>query len=154
MSAHTANVRWTRGDAVFTDGKYSRVHEVRFDGGASVAGSPAPSVVRPPMSSPEAVDPEEMFVASVSMCHMLFFLDFARRAGFVVDSYDDAAEGALGKDDRGRMAMTKVVLRPAIAWSGDKRPTAADIDDLHHKAHEACFIANSLRTDVVVEARS
>lgn len=154
MSVHTANVRWTRGEAVFTDGKYSRVHEVRFDGGASVAGSPAPSVVRPPMSSAEAVDPEEMFVASVSMCHMLFFLDFARRAGFIVDSYDDAAEGALGKDDRGRMAMTKVVLRPAIAWSGEKRPTAADIDDLHHKAHEACFIANSLRTDVIVEARS
>jgi organic hydroperoxide reductase OsmC/OhrA len=153
VSVHTATVRWERGDAVFTDGKYSRVHDVRFDGGVSIAGSPAPSVVRPPLSREDAVDPEEMFVASVSMCHMLFFLDFARRAGFVVDRYEDAAEGALGKDDRGRMAMTKVVLRPRIAWSGEKSPTAQDVEDLHHKSHEACFIANAFRGDVVVEGR-
>jgi organic hydroperoxide reductase OsmC/OhrA len=151
MALHTANVRWERGGAVFADGKYSRAHTVSFDGGVSVAGSPAPSVVRPPLSREDAVDPEEMFVASVSMCHMLFFLDFARRAGFVVDSYEDAAEGKLGKDDRGRMAMTKVTLKPAIAWSGEKLPTAQDIEDLHHKSHEACFIANSFRGEVVVE---
>lgn len=150
MSSHTATVSWSRGDQVFTDRKYSRAHTVSFDGGVSIAGSPAPSVVRAPMSREDAADPEEMLVASLSMCHMLFFLDFAARAGFVLDSYVDSAEGVLGKDDRGRMAVTKVTLNPALAWSGEKRPTAADIAELHHKSHDACFIANSFRGEVSV----
>jgi organic hydroperoxide reductase OsmC/OhrA len=150
MSVHTATVTWARGDQVFTDGKYSRVHEIAFDGGVSVPGSPAPSVVRAPLSREDAVDPEEMLVAALASCHMLFFLDFARRGGFTLDSYADSAEGVLGKDDRGRTAITRVTLKPALSWGGDKQPTAQDVVDLHHKAHEACFIANSFRGEVVI----
>lgn len=150
MSGHTATVRWERGDQAFTDRKYSRAHTVSFDGGVSIAGSSAPSVVKLPLSREDAADPEEMLVASLSMCHMLFFLDFAARAGFVLDSYVDDAEGVMGKDERGRTALTKVTLKPALVWSGEKRPTAADVAGLHHKSHDACFIANSFRGEVVV----
>lgn len=151
MAVYTATVSWTRGDQVFTDRKYSRAHEIRFDGGTVVPGSSSPHVVKLPLSREDAVDPEEMLVASLSMCHMLFFLDFASRAGFVLDTYTDAAEGAFGKDERGRFAITKVTLKPQLAWSGDKQPGAGDIAELHHKSHEACFIANSFRGEVVVE---
>lgn len=152
MSTHTATILWERAGAVFTDGKYSRAHLIAFDGGVSIAGSPSPRVVRPPLSKEDAADPEELLVAALSNCHMLWFLDFARRAGFVVDRYEDRAEGVLAKDERGRMSVTRVALRPAIQWSGDKRPTSEEIADLHHKSHEACFIANSFRGEVVVEA--
>jgi organic hydroperoxide reductase OsmC/OhrA len=151
MAAHTAKVTWLRGDQPFTDGKYSRAHVIAFDGGVSIEGSSAPGVVRPPLSKVEAADPEEMLVASLSMCHMLFFLDFARRGGFVIDSYVDDAEGQLGKDDRGRMAVTKVTLKPAVAWSGEKRPTSAEVEEMHHKSHDACFIANSFRGEITIE---
>jgi organic hydroperoxide reductase OsmC/OhrA len=151
VSAHTAIVTWKRGDQNFLDRKYSRAHEIAFDGGTVVPGSSSPDVVRVPLSRVDAVDPEEMLVASLSMCHMLFFLDFASRAGFTVDSYIDAAEGVMGKDERGRVAMTHATLKPAVQWSGDKRPSASDIAELHHKSHEACFIANSFRGDVSVE---
>ena len=151
MAAHTATVTWERGDQPFSDGKYSRRHRIDFDGGIGVDGSAAPSVVRPPMSAEDAADPEEMLVASLSMCHMLFFLDFARRGGFVLDSYVDHAEGVLGKDARGRMAVTKVTLKPVLTWSGEKHPTTDDIADMHHKSHEACFIANSFSGEIVIE---
>ena len=151
MSLHTATINWTRGDAVFTDGKYSRVHTIRFDGGATVMGSPAPAIVRPPLSDPAGVDPEEMLVASASACHMLFVLDFARRAGHIVDSYRDTPVGRMDKDDRGRMAIVEIVLKPVIGFSGDNEPDAAGIALLHHQAHEACFVANSLRCEVRVE---
>ena len=150
MGTYTATVAWKRGDQVFTDGKYSRGHAWRFDGGVEVRAASSPFVVRPPLSPLDAVDPEEAFVASLSSCHMLFFLDFARRAGFRIDSYEDAAEGVLAKDADGRLAMTLVTLRPKIAFSGEKMPTAADLDDLHHKSHEACFIANSVKSEVRV----
>jgi organic hydroperoxide reductase OsmC/OhrA len=152
MNSYTATIIWKRGQQAFTDGKYSREHLVSFDGGASIAGSSSPHVVRVPLSREDAADPEEMLVASLSACHMLFFLDFARRAGFTIDSYEDAAEGVMGKDERGRVAMTNVRLKPNIVWSGEKRPSAAEIDDLHHKSHEACFIANSFRGEVEVAA--
>ena len=152
MTLHTATVNWSRGDAIFTDGKYNRVHTIRFDGGATVMGSPAPAIVRPPLSDPAGVDPEEMLVASASACHMLFVLDFARRAGHIVDSYRDAAIGRMDKDDRGRMAIVEIVLKPVIGFSGDNEPDAAGIALLHYKAHEACFVANSLRCEVRVEA--
>lgn len=152
MSSYTATVRWQRGDQPFTDGKYSRGHDVEFDGGVSLRGSSAPGVVRPPLSEVAAADPEEMFVASLSMCHMLFFLDLARRGGFVVDHYVDNAEGVMGQDDRGRTALILVSLKPMIQWSGDKRPAADDVAALHHKAHELCFIANSFRGDVTIAA--
>lgn len=151
MSVYTATLTWERGAQPFVDGKYSRAHAIAFDGGTIVPASSSPHVVRTPMSREDAVDPEEMLVASLASCHMLFFLDFARRGGFVLDSYVDEAEGEMGKDDRGRMAVTRVVLAPTLSWSGDKRPNAADIAELHHKSHEACFIANSFRGEVVIE---
>ena len=151
MSTYTATISWNRGSQPFSDGKYSRAHKWRFDGGIEVPGSSSPKVVRPPLSDEAAVDPEEAFVASLASCHMLFFVDFARRGGFVVDSYEDNAEGVLAKDAEGRMAMTVVTLHPDVAFSGEKQPSSAELDDLHHRAHEACFIANSVKTQVRVE---
>lgn len=151
MSTYTATLTWRRGEQAFTDGKYSRGHDIAFDGGITMPASSSPHVVRPPLSREDAVDPEEMLVAALASCHALFFLDFARRGGFVVDSYVDQAEGVVGKDDRGRIAVTKVTLKPAIAWSGDKQPSVGDVAELHHKSHEACFIANSFRGEVVIE---
>jgi len=151
MSTYTATIRWTRtGDGDFTRGQYSRLHEWAFDGGAVVSASPSPHVVPAPWSDQAGVDPEEAFVASLSSCHMLFFLDFARRAGFIVDSYVDGSEGLMEKREDGKIAMTRVTLRPQIAWGGTP-PDEAAIADLHHKAHEACFIANSVTTEVVIE---
>jgi organic hydroperoxide reductase OsmC/OhrA len=153
MSIHTANVSWSRGAGDFAPGRYSGLHAWRFDGGAEVRGSPTPEVAPPPMSDPTAVDPEEAFVAALSSCHMLFFLALAARRGFVVDSYEDAAEGELAKNAQGRLSMTRVTLRPRTAFSGERLPTPEDLQALHHKAHEACYIANSVRTDVRIEPR-
>lgn len=151
MSTYTATLTWKRGDQPFADGKYSRGHDIAFDAGFSIAGSSSPHVVRPPLSRVDAADPEELMVAALSSCHMLFFLDFARRGGFVIDSYIDQPEGVLAKTADGKMAMTKITLKPKVEWSGDKRPSAADIHDLHHRSHENCFIANSFNGEVVVE---
>ena len=151
--SHTATIRWTRtGEGDFTKGQYSRAHEWLFDGGARVAASPSPHVVPAPFSDASGVDPEEAFVASLSSCHMLFFIDFARRAGFVLDEYVDEADGILEKRSDGRWAMTQVSLRPRVTWNGEP-PEEAMIADLHHRSHEACFIANSVTTKVVVEPR-
>jgi organic hydroperoxide reductase OsmC/OhrA len=151
---YAATVLWERGEAVFTDGRYSRAHVWRFDGGVEVPGSSSPSVVRVPLSREDAVDPEEAFVAALSSCHMLFFLDLARRGGFRVDRYEDAATGEMAKNAAGKLYVAKVTLRPAIAFSGDKRPTDADIADLHHRSHEECFIANSVLTEIAIEVPS
>ena len=121
------------------------------NGGLTVPASPSPHVVPAPWNDPSGVDPEEAFVASLSSCHMLFFVDFARRGGFVVDSYVDEAEGILDKRDDGKMAMTRVTLRPKVTFSGASPPTTDEIADLHHRAHEACFIANSVTTEVTIE---
>lgn len=150
MAGYVATIEWSRGDQPFLDQKYSRVHDWRFDGGAVVKGSPAPTSVPAPMSDPSSVDPEEALVAAVSSCHMLFFLAFAAKAGFVVDRYRDDAVGTMGRDERGRMAITQVVLRPDIAFSGTG-PDKAALADLHHRAHEHCYIANSIRGEVRVE---
>ena len=147
MTKKTANVDWSRGDKKFTDGAYSRAHDWRFDGGAVVRGSSAPPV---PGSDPAAVDPEEALVAAVSACHMLFFLAFAAKAGLTVDRYTDAAVAEMGRDDRGKVSITRVTLRPDIRWGGEA-PPAEVLDDLHHRAHEACYLANSIRGEVVVE---
>jgi organic hydroperoxide reductase OsmC/OhrA len=150
MSTYTATIRWTRDPGTdFAKGQYSRAHEWAFDGGAVVAASSSPHVVPVPMSDPAGVDPEEAFIASLSSCHMLFFLDFARRAGFVVDSYVDEAEGVMGEIE-GRTAVSTVILHPSVDWSGEG-PDPATLAELHHKAHEACFIANSVKTEVRVE---
>jgi organic hydroperoxide reductase OsmC/OhrA len=151
MSIYTATIRWIRlGDGDFAKGQYSRAHQWAFDGGALVPASASPHVVPAPWSDAAGVDPEEAFIASLASCHMLFFLDFARRAGFVIDDYFDEAEGELGKLPDGRMAMTRVTLHPRVTWGGET-PDEAALADLHHKAHEACFIANSVTTDVRVE---
>jgi organic hydroperoxide reductase OsmC/OhrA len=151
MSSYTATIRWSRaGDGDFAKGQYSRAHEWAFDGGAKVPAGPSPHIVPDPWGNPAGVDPEEAFVASLSSCHMLFFLDLARRAGVVVDSYVDESEGVIEKRDDGKMAITKVTLRPRITWGGNP-PGAAALADLHHKAHDACFIANSVTTEVTIE---
>ena len=151
MSTYTATVRWTRDPSTdFAKGQYSRAHEWAFDGGLTVPASPSPHIVPAPWNDPAGVDPEEAFVASLSSCHMLFFVDFARRAGLVVDSYVDDAEGVLEKRADGRMWMSRVTLHPRVMWGGTA-PDEAAIADLHHRAHEACFIANSVTTEVVVE---
>lgn len=153
MSEHVASVEWSRDGQAFSDNKYARAHDWRFDGGAVVRGSSAPSSVPVPMSDPAAVDPEEALVAAVSSCHMLFFLGYAAKLGFVVDRYRDDAVGVLGRDERGKMSITAITLRPEVAFSGDVQPDATAIGDLHHRAHEACYIANSVRATVAVEPR-
>ena len=151
MSTYTATIRWRRtGDGDFTKGQYSRAHQWAFDGGAVVPASPSPHIVPAPWNDPNGGDPEEAFVASLSACHMLFFVEFSRRAGLTIDSYVDEAEGVLEKNADGKMAMTKVTLRPQVAWAG-AAPDEAPLADLHHRAHEACFIANSVTTEVTVE---
>ena len=151
MSIYTAMIRWSRhGDGDFVKGQYSRAHEWRFDGGTVVPASASPKVVPAPWSSAAGVDPEEAFVASLSSCHMLFFIDFARRAGFVIEDYVDEAEGVMEKNSAGKIAMTRVTLRPNVSWGG-AAPAEATIADLHHRAHEACFIANSVTTEVTVQ---
>ena len=151
MSLHHATVEWSLGDGDFARRRYSRVHKLKFDGGIEVAGSASPAVVPLPFASADAVDPEAAFTAALSACHMLTFLDLASRAGFVAGAYSDKAEGELAKNAAGKYAVTRVVLRPDITWIGDKRPAQADLDDLHHRAHDLCFIANSVTTEVVVE---
>jgi len=151
MSEHTATVIWQRGDQRFTDNAYSRGHEWKFDGGARIAASASPDVVPLPMSVAENVDPEEAFVASLSSCHMLFFLSIAARRGYVIDSYTDAAIGYTGKLD-GKTAITKVILEPKISFVGEQMPTVEEIRKMHEKAHDLCFIANSVRTEVITRA--
>lgn len=151
MSEYTAEVVWQRGDQPFLDHRYSRRHLLRFDGGAEVPGSSSSHVVPLPYSDPAAVDPEEAFVASLSSCHMLWFLGLAAKRGFRVDHYADAAVGVMARDAAGKLAMTVVTLRPAVMFSGEVRPTRRDVDALHHAAHEECFIASSVKTDVRCE---
>ncbi len=151
MASYTATVAWTRGEEAFTDNKFSRLHSWSFDGGIEVRASASPQVVRPPLSATDAVDPEEGFVAALSSCHMLFFLAFAARQGFRVDAYRDEAEGTLGKTAEGRTAMTLVTLRPAVRIGGEKLPSHEELMALHHKAHEQCYIANSVTSEVRIE---
>ncbi len=150
MSEHKATISWKRTGADFLKGRFSREHTWTFDGGLTVAASVSPAVVPAPHSNPAAVDPEEAFVASLSSCHMLTYVWLASRQGFVVDSYVDEAVGVMSKNEKGVPWVSKVTLNPKIAYSGDKQPTPADIEKLHHGAHEQCFIANSVKTEVVV----
>lgn len=150
MQQFTARVSWRRDQQVFTDNRYSRAHRWEFDGGLAVPASSSPLSVAVPMSDPSALDPEEALVAAVSSCHMLFFLSIAQQRGFVVDRYQDAALGTMTKNDQGKMAMTRIALRPAIDFCG-KQPTAEELAALHHSAHEECYIANSIKADVVLE---
>ena len=151
MSTYTATIHWSRtGDGDFAKGQYGRAHEWTFDGGTKVPASASPHIVPAPWSDPAGVDPEEAFVASLSSCHMLFFLDFARRKGLTIDDYVDVAEGVMEKGADGKFWMARVTLRPQIRWGGEP-PDEATISDLHHRSHEACFIANSVTTEVTVQ---
>ena len=152
MSEHRATVAWRAAGGAFRENRYSRAHMLRFDGGAEVPASASPKVVPEPLSDPAGIDPEEMLIASAASCHMLWFLDLARQAGLDVASYEDDATGTLGRGADGRLAITRIVLRPKIAFAGEA-PDAATLERLHHDAHERCFIANSLKTEIVVEPR-
>ena len=147
---YTATVHWQRDGANFADNKYSRAHEWRFDEGVVVTASSAPSSVPLPMSRADAVDPEEALVAATSSCHMLFFLAFAGKGGFVVDSYTDEAVGVMTRNEAGKLYISAITLNPTITWSGEKRPTDADLARLHERAHAECYIANSIRATVTV----
>ena len=150
MAHHKVVVAWDLDIADFSSGRYTRGHKWSFDGGAVVEGSSSPHVVPVPLSVESAVDPEEAFIASLSSCHMLSFLYEAWKAKFVVKSYRDEAIGVLERIAQGRMAMTRVTLRPVIEF-GDRTPTAEELDHLHHLAHETCFIANSVKTEIIIE---
>ena len=151
MAEYTAEVLWQRGEQDFLGNHYSRRHLIRFDGGAELAGSSSPHVVPLPWSDASAVDPEETFVASLSSCHMLWFLSIAAKAGWQVDTYVDDAAGTLARNAAGRMAMTQVLLRPRVVFSGERQPDPDELQRLHHRAHEACYIANSVTTEVRCE---
>ena len=152
MSTYFATIRWIRDASTdFARGQYSRAHSWEFDGGLTVPASPSPHIVPAPWNDPNGIDPEEAFVASLSSCHMLFFVDYARRAGFVVESYVDEAQGILEKRDDGKTAMTRVILRPRVVYSGADPPIPEEVEELHHRAHDACFIANSVTTEVTIE---
>ncbi|MDB6026530.1 MAG: hypothetical protein JWM68_2753 [Verrucomicrobiales bacterium] len=150
MSEHKAIIDWKCTSPDFLKGRYSREHTWTFDGGVVVPASPSPSVVPAPYSNPAHVDPEEAFVAAISSCHMLTYLYLASRQGFVVDSYYDEAIGVMTKNERGVPWVSLVTLHPRIAYSGEKIPTPVDEQHLHHLAHEQCFIANSIKTEVTV----
>jgi len=150
MALYTAEVLWLRGEQDFLGNRYSRRHLLRFDGGVEIPGSSSPHVVPIPMSDPGAVDPEEAFVASLSSCHMLWFLSIAAKRKFCVDRYFDAAAGVMDKNAEGKLAITRVELHPKLKFSGENQPTEKDIEEMHHFAHENCFIANSVKTEVTV----
>jgi len=152
MSEHRATVRWDRNSSDFLRGRYSREHTWTFDGGAVVAASPSPSLVPAPYSNRANVDPEEAYVAAISSCHMLTFLYLASRHGFQIDSYVDEAMGVITKDASGMAWISSVTLHAKVACSGAKEVTATEIDRLHHEAHEQCFIASSIRTEVTVRS--
>lgn len=152
MSEHRARIRW-KSEGDFTKGRFSREHTWTFDGGMTIAASSSPSAVPLPYSNPANVDPEEAFVAALSSCHMMSFLFLAFRKGFQVAAYDDDAVGVMTKNDRGVLWVSSVVLRPVITYAGEKRPTPAEEEELHHRAHEQCFIAQSVKTEVSVKAR-
>lgn len=152
MSDYSAKVFWNRGEnEVFTDNKYSRGHSWLFDGGAKIEASSSPSVVPLPWSIEANVDPEEAFVASLSSCHMLFFLSLAAKYKYVIDDYSDHAVGHMAKNSFGKTAMTRVTLRPHIKFSSAKQPAKKEIVTIHSEAHEQCFIANSVTTEVTIE---
>jgi organic hydroperoxide reductase OsmC/OhrA len=151
MQQFEATVAWQRAGQPFTDNRYSRAHEWTFDGGLRVPASSSPLSVPLPMSDPGALDPEEALVAALSSCHMLFFLSIAAQNGLVVDSYRDRPVGNMEKNGDGKMAMTRIVLRPHIVFAGERQPNAAQLDAMHHSAHDKCYIANSIKAGVSIE---
>lgn len=153
MQQFQARIHWQRGNQPFTDQRYSRAHLWQLDGGLQVPCSSSPLSVPLPMSDPAAIDPEEALVAAVSSCHMLFFLSIAAGQGYLVDDYRDDALGSMDSNADGRLAMTLITLRPSITFGGAHRPGSAALAALHHEAHQQCYIANSIKADVVIESK-
>jgi organic hydroperoxide reductase OsmC/OhrA len=151
MSEHKSVISWSRDGAAFTDNRYSRGHRWLFDGGVEVPASASPHVVPLPMSVAAAVDPEEAFVASLSSCHMLWFLSIAAQRGYLIESYRDEAVGVMTKDTAGKQSMTRVTLHPEVRFGGERRPRSDEVSAMHHEAHEQCYIARSVKTDVRCE---
>ncbi len=147
---YRATIDWARDGSAFVDHRYSRAHRWIFDGGLEVPGSSAPGSVPPPLSREDAVDPEEALVAALSSCHMLFFLAFAAKKGFVVDSYRDEAVGTMSRNERGKLFLSAVTLTPKVSFSGETRPDEAEIAEIHHRSHAECYIANSIRAEVTI----
>jgi len=153
-ATYTAQTRWLRQpDEAFTDNRYSRRHEWAFDGGVVVPGSSSVHSVRLPFSDPSAVDPEEALVAAASSCHLLTFLYVAAKAGWIVDRYADDAVGVMGRNEQGRQSITRITLRPAVHFGG-RAPSAEELEQLHHAAHEQCYIANSIKSEIVCEPQT
>jgi organic hydroperoxide reductase OsmC/OhrA len=151
MSEHKAKIQWSQSQGDFLKGTYSREHTWTFDGGCTVPASSSPAAVRVPFSNPAHVDPEEAFVASLSSCHMLTYLYVASRKGFEIVNYEDDAVGVMTKNERGIPWVSSVVLHPRITYGGAKTPTPEEEEQMHHAAHEQCFISNSVKTEVKVE---
>ncbi|HVF35861.1 MAG TPA: OsmC family protein [Candidatus Saccharimonadia bacterium] len=150
MHRYTARVEWHRDGSEFLDNRYARRHSWTFDGGLTVIASSSPQVVPVPLSDPAAIDPEEALVAAASSCHMLWFLSLAARRGLIVDRYVDDAWATMGKDADGRIALTKITLRPRVEFAAGE-PSRDELASLHEAAHDSCFIANSLKTPIVIE---
>lgn len=152
MSQYGATVKWQRQPSeVFHDNQYSRGHEWQFDGGVTVPASESPHIVPLPLSVAENVDPEEAMIAALSSCHMLVFLSIAAKKRYVVESYEDQAIGTLAPNQEGKTALTQVVLRPKVIFSGEKQPSVEMLEKMHHQSHENCFIANSVKTEVTTQ---
>ena len=151
MAHYTTDITWERGEQDFVRGRYSRAHSLRFDGGVEMTGSSSPHVVPLPWSDAAAVDPEEMFVAAIASCHMLWFLSIAAKKHYCVDSYRDHAVGEMGKNAGGKLVVTRVTLHPAVVFSGESVPDAYALNVLHHEAHNECFIANSVKSEILCE---
>jgi len=151
MSKHSAKIIWQNNSDSFPQNNYSRAHTWHFDGGLSVPASASPTIVPPPFSDEKAVDPEEAFIAALSSCHMLWFLSLAAKKGFNVLKYVDQAEGVLQKNESGKMAFTNVILQPRVTFEQNKFPAEAEFEELHHLAHSACFLANSVKTEIILK---
>lgn len=154
MHRYQARISWSRAGAAFVDNRYSRAHQWSFDGGARVSASASPQIVPAPFSVAEHVDPEEALIAAASSCHMLWFLSLAADRGWLVERYVDDAVGVMGKNEQGRLAITRITLRPQIEFGGSMAPTDSELATMHEAAHQRCFIANSLRSQIVIEPAS
>ncbi|MGJ3263178.1 MAG: OsmC family protein [Salinarimonas sp.] len=147
---YSATIRWARDGGDFLGSAYDRGHTWSFDGGVTVPASSSPLVVPLPHSREDAVDPEEAFVAAIASCHMLVFLSIAAKKRFLVERYEDEARGVMTPNAAGKLWVSRVVLDPRIDWAGERRPDPATIAAMHHLTHRECFIANSVRTEIVV----
>lgn len=152
MNHYKAIILWKRDNETFTDIKYSRKHRWQFDGGLEIPASTSPQEVAIPQSDPSAVDPEEAFVASISSCHMLWFLSIAASQGFLVDDYKDEAVGLMEKNVEGNKAITQVILHPTVIFDPNMAPNQQKFDKLHEQAHNMCFIAHSVSSKITVKA--